>query len=140
MRRRLYAAILLVIAGKANASELVYTPVNPVFGGNPMNGAVLLNAAQAQNDFKDPDSLKSNTPRSALAQFNETLQRSILNRIASGLTSRLVGGSGELLTGEPVETAEFKVQIIDLGGGALEITTTDKVTGQTQSFSVGETP
>ena len=39
----------------AAATELIYTPVNPVFGGNPLNGPVLLNNAQAQNNKKDPD-------------------------------------------------------------------------------------
>jgi hypothetical protein len=42
------------------ATELVYTPVNPAFGGNPLNGTWLLNNAQAQNDYDDPD-LKDRT-------------------------------------------------------------------------------
>jgi curli production assembly/transport component CsgF len=32
----------------ASASSLVYTPVNPTFGGNPANGPNLLAQAQAQ--------------------------------------------------------------------------------------------
>jgi len=32
----------------ALASELVYHPVNPTFGGNPLNGSFLLSTAQAQ--------------------------------------------------------------------------------------------
>ncbi|MCX8042556.1 MAG: curli assembly protein CsgF [Desulfobacterota bacterium] len=34
------------------ASELVYTPVNPSFGGSPLNGQWLLGYAGAQNKFK----------------------------------------------------------------------------------------
>ena len=41
--------------GLVQATELVYTPINPSFGGNPLNGTWLLNNAQAQNDFDDPD-------------------------------------------------------------------------------------
>ena len=46
--------------GLVQATELVYTPVNPSFGGNPLNGTWLLNNAQAQNDYDDPD-LKNRT-------------------------------------------------------------------------------
>ena len=41
--------------GLVQATELVYTPINPSFGGNPLNGTWLLNNAQAQNDYDDPD-------------------------------------------------------------------------------------
>jgi curli production assembly/transport component CsgF len=34
----------------AAASELVYHPVNPTFGGNPANGSSLLAQAQAQGN------------------------------------------------------------------------------------------
>ena len=52
---RCIAACLLASACAAQATELVYTPVNPAFGGNPLNGTWLLNNAQAQNDYDDPD-------------------------------------------------------------------------------------
>jgi curli production assembly/transport component CsgF len=32
----------------ASASQLTYTPVNPTFGGNPLNGSYLLSTAQSQ--------------------------------------------------------------------------------------------
>src|SRR3974390_2577099 len=48
------AAVLLAMLAQARATSIVYTPVNPSFGGNPLNGPVLLNSANAQNRFKDP--------------------------------------------------------------------------------------
>jgi len=36
-------ALLPLVSLGLQASELVYTPVNPSFGGNPLNGPVLLN-------------------------------------------------------------------------------------------------
>ena len=54
------------------ASGLEYTPVNPSFGGNPLNGNTLLNSAQSQNKTKDP-SLDANGD--ALEDFNDRLQR-----------------------------------------------------------------
>lgn len=38
----------LVLSTSAFATEQVYHPVNPVFGGNPLNGSYLLSQAQAQ--------------------------------------------------------------------------------------------
>jgi curli production assembly/transport component CsgF len=123
--------ILAVYAVPAQATELVYTPINPNFGGNPLNGALLMNAALAQQD-KDP----ATQPKTALEQFTESLQRSILSRISSAMSSTIVDPtSGALLPGT-LETQDFVIDIVDLGGGLLRITTTDKVTSQSTSFEV----
>jgi curli production assembly/transport component CsgF len=45
-------------------------------------------------------------------------------------------GGGKLKPGT-VETGNFRIDIVDAGGGVLVITTTDKVTGATTSFQVG---
>jgi curli production assembly/transport component CsgF len=42
-------ALLAAPLGACFAGTLVYQPVNPSFGGNPNNGAFLLNLANAQN-------------------------------------------------------------------------------------------
>lgn len=112
------------------ATDLVYTFENPSFGGNPLYGAALLNNAQAQNDKED--SLTNQTP---LEKFNETLQRSILNRLSSTVAGQVIGNQGELIPGT-VETTDFVIDIVDVGGGLLTITTTDKATGNSTSFSI----
>lgn len=38
----------LIGASSASATEQVYRPVSPTFGGNPLNGTFLLSTAQAQ--------------------------------------------------------------------------------------------
>jgi curli production assembly/transport component CsgF len=43
-------AIGLGASVPAAASSLVYHPVNPTFGGNPLNGTPLLSQAQAQGE------------------------------------------------------------------------------------------
>ena len=119
----------------AAATELIYTPVNPVFGGNPLNGPVLLNNAQAQNDKKDPDAALS-SQKSSLQQFNETLQRSILSRLASAASGQLVVNN-EIVPGS-FKTEDFEINIVPLGAGILEITTTDLSTGQSTVFRVNQ--
>ena len=68
----------------AQATGLVYTPVNPSFGGNPLNGTWLLNNAQSQNDFDDPDIKARITPvgTSALERFTSQLQSRLLAPMA----------------------------------------------------------
>jgi curli production assembly/transport component CsgF len=108
------------------ASELVYTPVNPSFGGNPLNGSYLLNNAQAQNKEKDPDAYGYEPP-------------SDLERLASSLQSRLLGqlladvGNGN--TGSIV-TDDFSMVVNDDGSGGLDILITDLSTGETTTISV----
>lgn len=122
-------------ASDAEATGLVYVPVNPAFGGNPQNGQVLLSTAQATNKHKDPLSANSLLNKTPLQQFSDMLQRSILGQLAAAATSSVIG-NGKLRPGS-VETGEYRIDIIDAGGGMLIITTTDKVTGDTTSFQVG---
>lgn len=131
--------LILVIAPQASAGEIVYTPVNPSFGGSPLNGAWMLNNAESQNDFKDKSAASSSRDLSArqsdLDRFNDLLQRTVLNRIASSITSSIVTPDGTLIPGS-FETSDFLIEVIDQGGGTLQIVTTDKTTGETTSFVV----
>jgi curli production assembly/transport component CsgF len=129
--------LLLTLATlPAHATELVYVPVNPAFGGNALNGNALLNNAQAQDDNRDPASEDLGPgEKSSLDSFNEMLQRAVLSRLASSVTSSIIGPDGELVPGT-VETNDFVITVIDVGGGMLEITTTDRATGDTTVFQV----
>ncbi|PZM08176.1 curli assembly protein CsgF [Rhizobium tubonense] len=44
----LTAGIIIAAAGSSYASQLVYKPINPSFGGDPQNGNWLLSQASAQ--------------------------------------------------------------------------------------------
>lgn len=141
-KKPLYLACLLaagsLAAGPSMASELVYYPLNPSFGGSPLNGPVLLNSAQAQNKYTDPDIDSSRSPLTAktpLQQFNESLERSILNRLAANASAAITGPGSGLQPGT-VETGNFIINIIDMGGGMLRVTTTDKSNGTSSSFEV----
>lgn len=132
----------MVLACPLSATELVYVPVNPVFGGNPLNGSTLLGIASAINKHTDDPNRpgvggSGFTPPTALEQFNDILQRTILGRVAAATTSSIVGNDGRLVPGL-VETTDFRINIVDLGGGLLQIITTDKVTGASTSFQVNQ--
>ena len=125
-----------------HASEMVYYPLNPSFGGSPLNGSVLLNSALATNKHKDPD-LDSGadlgiTQQTPLQAFQESLERAVLSRLTSAATSNLFDPvTGKLVPGT-VETGNFTITIADSGGGMLSITTTDKTTGAVTTFEVSQ--
>lgn len=117
----------LLGVGAAQATELVYTPVNPSFGGNPLNGTWLLNNAQAQNDFDDPDLKKSTTTgTTALERFTSQLQSRLLGQVLDNIST---GNSGSL------STDAFIVNVID-NDGALSINVTDRSTGEVSEIQV----
>ncbi|MBF8780420.1 curli assembly protein CsgF [Pseudomonas fulva] len=129
-------ALCTALVGVAPASELVYVPNNPSFGGNPLNGPVLLNQANAQNKFTEKSNSGSSA-QTALTQFNSMLQSAILSRVSSAVTSSIVGADGRLTPGT-VETTDFTITITNLSGGLLQIVTTDKTTGQTTQFQINQ--
>jgi curli production assembly/transport component CsgF len=86
--------LLLAAAASARASELVYTPVNPSFGGSPLNGSWLLGSAAAQNTFKDnrrPGYAKQTaTP---LQKNAERFSRRFTHRVEREILDVLFGGT-----------------------------------------------
>lgn len=118
----------LLLSAGASATELVYTPVNPSFGGSPLNGAWLLGNAQAQNSKKDPDAID----RSSLAGT------SALDRFTSQLESRLLA---DLLNkmddpnGGSLITDDFIVNVVNLDGN-LTVEITDRLTGEVSEIVV----
>ncbi len=86
--KHLVAACLIWTGQSAIASDIVYTPVNPAFGGNPFNGAQLLAVANAQTTYKDPNATNTSDPS---AQFLRTLQSRLLSTLAGQITDVIFG-------------------------------------------------
>ncbi|MGF1751988.1 curli assembly protein CsgF [Vibrio makurazakiensis] len=122
-------ALLLVAFASAPlySTELIYTPVNPSFGGNPLNTSHLFGVANAINDYKPPENEEFG--------FEE---ESALERLASSLESRLISqlladvGNGN--TGQ-LETDDFFLNIVD-NNGALLVQIVDKATGESTEIQV----
>lgn len=122
------AACMLLLSCSASATEMVYTPVNPSFGGNPNNAPGLMAAAQAQNGYRAPT-------RSALENFNNTLQSAILSRLSSESMTLMFGKSSALVPGS-YDTVNYKITVTDSGNGVLTIETADKSSGAAATFTV----
>lgn len=115
--------LLLVVAmfsvGTLQATELVYTPINPSFGGNPLNGNFLLQKAQSQNAHS-----AERPTLSFVDKFREALERNIIN----SLTRRIA--YGELVEGV-YDTGEYLIEVIQDTDGSVLVTITNQNSGDT---------
>jgi len=111
------------------ATDLVYTPINPAFGGSPGNASWLLSTAQAQNPNRAPQ-------LSPLQSFNNSLQQAILARLTQTTLTTLFGAGSTLLPGS-YETQAYRITVVE-NNGVLTITTAEKSTGSIVSFDVSK--
>ena len=119
----------------ARASDLIYTPINPSFGGNPFNSAHLFALANAQNKYKD-DGRSDILDRSRQSQA-ELFVRQLESRLLSSLSGQVA----EAIFGEnPQEQGEivFGEQTISFVRGLEEVTIHifDASTGETTEIRV----
>lgn len=116
----LAAAMLSAMAAVSNvyATQLVYEPVNPSFGGNPLNGQFLLQKAQSQNAHR-----AAPNQRSFVQRFQEQLERNIIN----SLTRRIA--DGDLVEGI-YDTGEYTVEVIGQPDGSVLVYITNNATGE----------
>ncbi|HHQ4750441.1 curli assembly protein CsgF [Aeromonas veronii] len=127
MRARLWLVAAL-IAPALHASELVYRPVNPSFGGNPLNSSHLLGTANAQNDYKDPASGSGGSGTSALDRLTSNLQSRLISQLLADI-GKDGSQSGSLVTDD------FAINVVD-EDGTLVVSITDRVTNQTTMIEV----
>ncbi len=118
------ACVAALMAASATASELVYKPVNPAFGGRPLNGSFLLGTAQAQNDHKDPERRRRDDDPAA--QFLRALESRLLSGLANQVTEAIFGedaaDSGTIVFDQQTITFQrgleaISIEIVDASTG-----------------------
>lgn len=135
--QRVVALSVMLMAMPVMASPLTYTPVNPSFGGNPLNGPNLLSEANAINQYTAP--VKTQTPADKLAAFAASVQSAILSRVSSALIKNIVNEVDNTLVPGTVVTQDYIITVANLSGGVVQVTTTDRTTGQATTFEVCNT-
>lgn len=124
------AALVLAAASTAVAQDMVYTPVNPTFGGNPFNSGHLLGVANAQNDFRDP---RSTTGSSQADIFSRQLQSRLLSALSSQIVDAIFGENpqerGTISFGG--QTISFVRDLVN-----VTLTITDDATGEVTTIVV----
>jgi curli production assembly/transport component CsgF len=88
---------LLLAAGPAQAGALVYTPTNPTFGGNSLNGSYLFNSAQAQNQHLPSASGTSGGPAALTPGqiFAQQLTSQLYSSLANKITQAIFGENAQ---------------------------------------------
>ena len=86
--RTILTFALLLFSCAVFSQQLVYRPVNPMFGGDTFNYQQLLNSANAQNSFTDPT---QDEQLSELEEFGANLNRQILGQLGRSLFGDQLG-------------------------------------------------
>lgn len=112
----LLSLLLAIASAPVSASDMVYTPNNPSFGGNPFNSAHLLGIANSINKYKDPNATDSQDPAQ---QFLRTLQSRLLSSLATQITDLIFGPNAQ-----ESGTIKFGDQMIEFVRGLDSVTLT----------------
>ena len=126
----------------ASSTELVYTPINPSFGGNPLNSSFLLGKAQAQNKHKASVNEKSYAER-----FQESLERAYINKMVREITDLAFGEQCDPAADPNCEpsvfdqdaifvSGDYQIQIITSGVDSITVEITHQVTGEVTLIEV----
>lgn len=140
------ASLILLAASPAGAGDLVYKPVNPSFGGNPLNSSHLLGTASAQRDATARDANDGSSSSGSTSAgtsdaelFVSQLEGRLLSALAGQVTSAIFGDnpqeSGTVTFGSTTVSFERSIDSIrlvitdSLDGTVTEIIVPQLVTG-----------
>jgi len=130
----LFLLFFVLLGGPADASELVYTPINPSFGGNPFNSAHLIGLAEMQNQYRGSASpLARPTTQSQADLFVRSLSSRLLSALAGQVTDAIFGDtpqqSGTIVFGDVTVDFERGLEFVNL-------TITDAASGSVTDVSI----
>ena len=131
--------LLLAPVSISRATELIWTPINPSFGGSPYNASWLLASAQAQNSYGDGSSGSSfSFPESDLLEdFEKSLNRQLLSRLSRKIVDEAFGEDSLLPEGETearYTIGDYEIYVTIDGG--ISLTLTDILTGNTTTVQI----
>lgn len=128
----LFSTILLI--STTQATEMVYKPINPSFGGNPLNGSFLLNKAQAQNKHRAPIKRKTYAEK-----FQDSLERAYINKIVREITDLAFGEAANGSVFDQNSTfmsGDYEIQIITTNPDSITVQITNTVSGEVTIIEV----
>jgi len=126
--------LLVTCSNNIFAQQLVYTPINPNFGGSSFNGAWLMAEATAEKHFTASSSSSYNPySNDPLQNFQSSLNSAILSQLSQKIISQ-VFGENALTKGH----YQFGNYIIDINPGSdgIHISILDNSTGGQTSVIV----
>lgn len=135
MRKLFYLFVFCLLgAGKLHAQDLVYQPKNPAFGGDTFNYQWLQSSAQAQDKTTDPNApANSLLNRSPLQDFEQNLNRQILNQLSRQLVAAQFGEEG--LEPGSYTVGSYQIDVTE-GGRGINIVIVDIGTGDRTTVTI----
>jgi curli production assembly/transport component CsgF len=128
MKKLMLALVINVsVSNYALSSELVYTPINPSFGGNAQNGSFLLGKAQAQNKHK-----ASLTKKSFEEKISDALERATISDIVRKYKDTVLGENTVVENGEDTSfvSGDYQIDILAANSDTITVQITDLLTGK----------
>jgi len=126
-------ALFLAPLGVAPASELIWTPINPSFGGPSYNAQWLMASAEAQN--RHIEKAAPYTYVNPMDDFQNNLNRQLFSRLTTKILDEAFGEE----TTVPLQTGQYLIgdYTIDVStNGNITVLITDNITGNTTTVSV----
>ena len=105
----------LLLPTESKAQDFVYKPINSSFGGDQYNYNWLLNSATQQNRIEDPNADDA-LNKDPLDDFQDNLNRQILNQLSSQLVNSIFGDNNNLETGS-YNLGNYQVDISEDASG-----------------------
>jgi len=134
---------LCLLGMPAYAADLVYTPINPSFGGNPANSSHLLAVASAQKDATawDAASEENGGTSGTGTSTSQTNAQLFVSELESRLLSSLAEQVDDAIFGTNPQdhgTVTFgdTTVVFDRTSSAIDLTVTDSSTGEVTDISV----
>ena len=119
----------------ANAGNLIYTPINPSFGGSPFNSAHLTGLANTQNEHK-PSSSNPLATQSASARFAQQLQSQLYAGLAQKVSEAIFGKNAQ--NQGTYSFGDQKISFVN-DGSQVTLTILNTTTGESTEISVPST-
>jgi curli production assembly/transport component CsgF len=119
-----YTAVFISMA----QADLIYQPVNPTFGGSPLNSAHLQSLATTQKQYEESRPEKTDSEK-----FLNMLETRLYSALASEVTDAIFGEDAL-----PNGTIAFSDQRVDFvnTGTEIQLLITDLLTGQVTTIVI----
>jgi curli production assembly/transport component CsgF len=119
-----------VMTAPAAGQDLTYEPVNPSFGGDPLNSRHLRGLAEIQ---KQPEEESDFQRRSPQQQFADSLERRLLSEASQEIVDRIFGEDRQDSGSFSIGSQQVDFQQV---GDQVEITLTDSQSGGTTQITI----
>jgi curli production assembly/transport component CsgF len=131
MKREFFiASVLALLSSNPAAADLIYTPINPSFGGDPFNSNHLQGLAASQTTFEETSGSSRQT---STERFLSMLQSRLYSSLASQVAGAIFGEDAQ-----PNGTIIFDDQQVSFvnTGTQIQLVVTDFSTGQVTNITI----